>query len=51
MERSRFEAVCTELNRALQREQEAQKLLNEQNTQILQLGARLERSNNKGENE
>ena len=42
VERGRFDEMCKELNRALQREQEAQQLLNEQSQQIRELGLRLD---------
>ena len=42
MERSRFEEVCAELSSALDREQQAQQLLNEQSQQLHELGLRLD---------
>ena len=46
LERSRFEQVCGELERALRREQEAQHLLNEQNMRIQQLSLRFNAESN-----
>ncbi|KAK3744102.1 hypothetical protein QZH41_016791, partial [Actinostola sp. cb2023] len=45
----RFEGVCDELNNALKREQQAQALLNEQTTQMQEIGARLEMHSTQGE--
>ena len=46
---ARFENVCEELNNALKREQQAQALLNEQTTQMQEMGERLELHANQGE--
>ena len=46
---ARFENVCEELNNALRREQQAQALLNEQTTQMQEMGERLELHANQGE--
>ena len=46
---SRFEHVCEELNNALKREQQAQALLNEQTTQMQEMGARLDLHSTQGE--
>ena len=46
---TRFENVCEELNNALKREQQAQALLNEQTTQMQEMGERLELHANQGE--
>ena len=46
---SRFEHVCEELNNALKREQQAQALLNEQTTQMQEMGARLNLHSTQGE--
>ncbi|XP_048583728.1 coiled-coil domain-containing protein 171 isoform X2 [Nematostella vectensis] len=46
---ARFESVCEELNNALKREQQAQALLNEQTTQMQEIGARLEMHSTQGE--
>ncbi|XP_078621913.1 coiled-coil domain-containing protein 171-like isoform X2 [Branchiostoma floridae x Branchiostoma japonicum] len=40
--KDRFDSVCQELSSALQREQQAQQLLNEQSSQMHQLGTRLD---------
>nr|XP_039271478.1 coiled-coil domain-containing protein 171-like isoform X1 [Styela clava] len=40
--RKRFDGVCSELNAALEREQQAQKLLHEQNTKLQELSAKLD---------
>ncbi|KAI8499369.1 hypothetical protein Bbelb_231330 [Branchiostoma belcheri] len=40
--KDRFDSVCQELSSALQREQQAQQLLNEQSSQMHQLGSRLD---------
>ncbi|CAH1255618.1 CCDC171 [Branchiostoma lanceolatum] len=40
--KDRFDSVCQELSSALQREQQAQQLLNEQSSQMHQLGNRLD---------
>lgn len=41
IKRSRFEGVCQELSNALQREHQAQQLLNEQSAQLEELSMRL----------
>ena len=46
---ARFENVCEELNHALKREQQAQALLNEQTTQMQEMGARLDLHSTQGE--
>lgn len=40
--KKRFDGVCVELNAALEREQQAQKLLHEQNDKLQELSAKLD---------